>query len=334
MNARVPTLQGKPPFPELVDNTQRGEFLKCPTAWARSHCFCIAPLTPSIHLHAGGAFARGLEIARISFDDRGADIAEAMRAGLQALMEFYGDFVAPPTKNGDKSLENVIRAYDSYFQRYPLDRDPLRTYRADNGKLMVEFNFAIPTEVINPSTGNPILYGGRFDRIGVLHGGLYVTDEKTATQLGEQWASQWDLESQFTGYDFACKHYGYPTVGAVIRGVGLLKTKITHAETIIQKPRWHLDRWWRQLQKDLRRMVQQYEEFDFDLALAKGSCSAFGGCQFKILCESPDPEKWMNQYRIRVWNPLAKDQGENLLENPLIKANPEGMTSIDLSELT
>ena len=344
----------RPPFPKQVDNTMRGEWWKCPTSFRRAFIQYLASQAPSVHLHAGGAFAKGLEMARRSFHDAGRTIPEAMRDGLAAVIEAYGNFVPVETKQGDKSLDNVIRAYDSYFQRYPLDSDVLQTYRAANGKLMVEFNFAIPSEVLRPycesckkwsptETGrcvhcggplDPIIYCGRFDRLATRGDVLFVTDEKTATQLGESWAAQWDLESQFTGYYFAARHYGYPVGGVTVRGVGLLKTKISHAETTLHKGEWQLERWWEQLQKDLRKMVRAYVEWDWDLALAKGSCAQFGGCLYKIMCESPEPARWLNQYRIRVWDPLAPDHGEKLLENPALTAQPNDDLSIDLSKLT
>jgi hypothetical protein len=298
-----------------------------------SFLFSIAGAAPSVHLHAGGSFARGLEVARKAFWQDGKPVAEAKRDGLQALIQFYGPFVPPETKQGDKSLDNVILAYDSYLQRYPLDKDPIRPFKAADGRYMIEFTFSIPTEVLNPSTGMPILYAGRCDMIGTLYDSLFVTDEKTATQLGDAWASQWDLESQFTGYIFAAQQHGFPVAGALIRGIGLLKTKITHAEAQLYRKTWEIERWWKQLQRDISRMVQQYNEFDFDMALAKGACAAYGGCSFKILCQSPEPEKWMNQYRIRRWDPRAKDHGENLLETAPLEQKPNDDLSIDFDKL-
>lgn len=323
----------KPPFPGKVDNTMVSEWVRCETAWMRAFVRNLHGMTPSIHLHAGAAFAKGLEVARISFHDLQKTVPEALRDGLQAIIVAYGNFVPQETRQGDKSLDNVIKAYDAYFQRYPLDTDVLQTFRAANGKLMVEFTFALPTEVINPSTGDPILYCGRFDRLAMRQDSLFVTDEKTATQLGEQWAAQWDLESQFTGYVYGARNYGYPVAGATLRGVGLLKTKITFAETTLHKGQWQLDRWWEQLHKKLRRMVAAYEAWDFELALAKGSCAAFGGCTFKIMCESPEPDRWLNQFRIRKWDPLARDHGEDLLNNPALTQEPSDDLVIDLQKL-
>lgn len=366
-NAPAPTIQqevqrvfdSRPPFPHQVDNSARSDFVMCPTKWLYSFVFSIAAASPSVHLHAGGAFARGLEVARKTFYQDGKPEGEAKRDGLEAIIQFYGPFVPVETKQGDKSLDNVIRAFDSYLVRYPLGRDRIKPHVTAEGKVMCEFTFTIPTEVRNPSCGHcghithpettayrsavcancnqpldTILYCGRTDMIGETDGSLWVVDEKTATQLGDSWASQFDLDSQFTGYVAAARyHLRKPVAGAVIRGVGLLKTKITHQEAMLHRSQWVIDRWWDQLHKDLRRMVRSYCDWDFDMALTKSACGAYGGCTFKILCESQEPRKWLNQYRIRLWDPLAKDNGEKLLERSDLTPKGGGDLVIDLKDL-
>ena len=304
-------------FPALIDNTMRGTFLKCPKEMEWAHIKHWGVNSPSVHLHAGGAFAAALEAARRGFFEREVGEDQSLRLGLEALIKFYGPVQFEATKNGDKSLDNVIRAYDSYFQRYPLPSDVIKPLRLPSGRCMVEFTFSIPTEVKHPQTGDPVLYGGRSDMIGVMNDVLFVTDEKTATQLGDYWAKQWDLESQFTGYIAAAKSYGYPVAGAVIRGIGLLKTKITHQEAIIYRADWEIERWWEQLQRDIKKMIICWEEDYWDYALRKDACAAYGGCPFKMLCTTPNPEQWLPiHYRHKHWNPLEKDMGEHLLDNP------------------
>lgn len=316
-------LREKPPFPDLIDNSSRAAFVKCPRSWMYGYLYSLTGLAPSVHLHAGGAFAKGLEVARKSYWQDGNPVAEAVRDGLGALIQAYGSFVPAPTRTGDKSLENVIRAYDKYLRElYPLDRDLLKPFKGPDDKYMIEFTFAIPTEIKNPSTGQPILYGGRADQIGFMHDALWVADEKTTGSLGESWADNWLLDSQFTGYCAAARGHGFPVAGAIVRGMGLLKRSITHQEVMCYRPDWMIDRWWWQLHRDLKRMVAAWEEFEFDYALSKDACASFGGCTFLPMCRSPHPEQWLNQYRIRRWDPLSKDFGEKLLEHPGVENKP------------
>ena len=36
-----------------------------------------------------------------------------------------------------------------------------------------------------------------------LNNGLFIEDDKTASQLGSKWANQWEMRSQFSGYTWA-----------------------------------------------------------------------------------------------------------------------------------
>lgn len=306
-------------FPELLDNTMFSSYIRCGELFRSEFLEQLAPAAPNIHLHAGGAFASGLEKARRAFYEEGTSSDEAIRRGLEEIIRFYGPLELPPARTGDKSCDNVLRAFSSYMERYPFETAAIVPFRTANGRCMIEFTFSIPMEIAHPETGNPLLYGGRSDMIGVMNNVLWVTDEKTASSLGEQWRTQWDLDSQFTGYIKAAKDYGYPVAGALVRGVGLLKTKITHEEALIYRASWEIERWWEERHEIARRMISDWREGRFIHALDKGACAAYGGCKFKLLCAVPKTErvKWIPEhYRHRVWNPLEKDAGEHLLENP------------------
>jgi hypothetical protein len=307
----------KAPFPAVIDNTMREAFRNCPTKFYWAHIRQKASATPSIHLHAGGAFAKGLEVTRLEFYQNGRSEPEAVALGSLALRETYGTFDAD---NGytdhAKSCSGMLRAFEDYFMEYPLGRDIIEPYKTPDGKAALEFSFAIPTGVTHPVSGEPILYAGRFDMLGVRNGeAIYVVDEKTSGSLGQAWASQWDLNSQFTGYIMAAKHYGIPVAGAIIRGIGLLKTKITHQQVMLHRPDWQIERWWNQLHRDLRMMVAQWEAdpgdgSEFDLALGT-ACSNYGGCGFKRLCMSPTPEDWIPvYYKDHTWSPLQVSSGD------------------------
>jgi hypothetical protein len=294
-------------FPEVIDNTIRSTWRKCPQQWRRAHSNQLRLRgMGNIHLTAGGAFARGLEVARRAFYETKLSVSESEALGLEALRTPYGPVDFPPTKNGDKSLAGVERAFESYMLEYPLGMDRIKPLISNDGKAAVEFTFAIPIEIKHPVTGNPILYAGRFDMFGLLNDTLFVVDEKTATSLGEQWTRQWDLDSQFTGYCWAAKQFNYPVAGAVVRGIGMLKTKISHAEVIELRPQWQIDRWYIQLLRDVKAMIAAWKEGYFDFALDKSACDAYGGCQFKLLCSSNEPRQWLADYENHVWDPLVK----------------------------
>lgn len=248
------------PFPYFIDNTQRDAFVACPLKWKRSFIDNLAPITPSIHLHAGGCFAAALETTRRAYYEDHKPEDHALALGLSRLIVGWGD--PEFGSDEDKSLFRMIWAFDDYFREYPLHSDAVKPLMVD-GRAAVEFTFAIPLPVNNPDSGDPLVYTGRFDMLGVFQDSIFVVDEKTSAMLGQSWGQQWDLKSQFTGYCAAAREYGYPVAGAIIRGVGLLKNSTTFQPVLQYRPDWQIDRWWGQMIRDVKRMVAAYTSGEY-----------------------------------------------------------------------
>lgn len=291
-------------FPRQIDSSARGAFATCPLKFFYEYMRHLKTMTPSVHLHAGGAFAHGLDYTRKAYYGEGKSAKEAIGIGMAELIKFYGDYECPP--DSAKSCESLLSAFDYYFVNWPLSVDTLRPHM-QRGKPSVEFSFALPIPGVNhPQNGEPILYVGRFDMLGELgDGSLWVVDEKTTKALGPTWSQQWDLRAQFTGYCWAAREFGYDVEGAIIRGISILKRGHGHAQAITYRPQWKIDLWLAQLQSDVRRMIEMWERGQWESNL-DASCSLYGGCTFKPLCEVPNPEHWIEgNFEVRVWDPLA-----------------------------
>ena len=293
-------------FPEVIDNSMRSAFVACPQRFMWSSLRKLRPVGGNVHLHAGATFAKALEVGRRSFFEEGKPAAQAMADALRGAYEHWGSFEVPEGRE-NKSIENLALALDGYFEQYPLERDPVKPFITPTGKAAVEFSGAFPLDINHPETNNPLLMAFRFDTLGVYNDSLFVVDEKTASQLGQSWANNWTLDSQFTTYCAGARSFGYPVAGAIVRGIGLLKTKITHQQCIIYRPDWVIDRWLAQLHRDVKRMIACWKEGYFDYALDKSACASYGGCAFVRLCDSPNPENWIDQYyEHNDWDPLHK----------------------------
>jgi hypothetical protein len=281
-------------------------FRSCPIKFWREFCLHYKPRAPSVHLVAGGAFARGIEIARRSFYEDGASAEDAIARGLVALIQAYGDFECPP--DSAKSLERTCGAFEFYFSNYPLGNDGSEPVLWGDGKRMIEFSFAETLPILHPDTGDPLLYCGRSDMIAHFAGGTYIFDEKTTSSLGPSWGNQWDLRSQFTGYCWAAERAQIPVNGVVVRGVSILKTKYDTQQVITSRADWEIQRWYEQLLFDISRMVDCYRTGYWDYNLDH-ACTEYGGCLFKQPCKSPDPQPWLDLYfERRVWDPLAREE--------------------------
>lgn len=302
----------RPDFPLVWNDSLRSAFVSCPTAAYWEFFLHYKSKAPNIHLHAGKAWASALETARLAYygDNLPADEAQAL--GLQRLILDYGDFVAPERGSGaTKSLDRLIEAFSYYFTAFPLATDPVQPYRARDGSPMVEFNFALPIDekrLLHPVTGEPILFAGRADMVATYAGSLSIYDDKTTSQLGMNWAAQWNRRSQFSAYAWAARAYGIPISQVVVRGIAVLKTTINHAQAITIRTPHHVAEWHEQVVRDVLRAIECWKEGYYDVNLSEACCS-YGGCMFQQPCMSANPEPWLEgQFEKRIWNPVDRTE--------------------------
>lgn len=301
-------------FPEVLDSTLLASFKSCPQLFWKQYVRHFKPKGLSVHLHAGASFAKGLEAARTEFYVNGRSAEDSIAKGLGALMEAYGDFVCPD--DSAKSLARMLGALEYYFMKWPLGED-LATPIKIGDKRGIEFSFAHPLPINHPETGNPLVYCGRMDQLVDYAGGVFIEDDKTASQLGASWPRQWDLRSQFTGYAWGCRESGIKADGVLVRGVSILKTKYDHAEALSYRPAWQIDRWFDELTRTggwIYRMLEAWTSSKW-LYNLDHSCADFGGCTFRLVCQSEDEAPWLEQYfERRAWNPITRE--ETLLDSP------------------
>lgn len=296
----------RPPIPSVIDSSMLATFRACPIKFFREYVMHYKPATNSVHLHAGAAFARGLEVARKSFYEDGEPESDSIAHGLGALLQAYGDFECP--SDSAKSLERMAGAFEYYLTQYPLSTDHATPVILPTGKRAIEFSFAEPLAIKNPETGDPLIYCGRTDMIADFAGGIYIFDDKTTSSLGASWAKQWEMRSQFSGYCWAAKAAGIPVSGVLVRGVSILKTKYDTQQAITNRSPWELDRWEEQLYRDLERMIRMWESGEWDYNLDH-ACAEYGGCMFQTACKSPDPQPWLDLYFVkRIWCPLLREE--------------------------
>jgi hypothetical protein len=296
----------KIPFPQVIDSTILGTFRSCPQKAFREYVQHWKPKSESVHLVAGGAYAKGLEMARKAFYGQGLSAEEAEAIGLSALLQAYGSFECPP--DSGKSAERTAGALEFYLSRYPFETDQAVPIQLPSGEKAIEFSFAEPLEINHPETGDPILYCGRMDAIVNYAGGVYGLDDKTTSQLGASWPRQWDLRSQFTGYTWGARKAGLRMNGFLVRGVSILKTKYDTMEALTYRPQWQIDRWYEQTHRDIKAMIQCWESGYWDYKL-DNACLDYGGCLFRQVCLSKDPEPWLEGgFEKRIWSPVERKE--------------------------
>lgn len=296
----------RPPFPEVVDSTIIAASRSCGRKVFLEFFHHWKSKDPSVHLKAGAAYAKGMEVARTEYYVNGKPPAEAVALGVGALLKEYGDFQCP--EDSAKSASRTAGALEFYFDHYRLGEDKAIPLTLPGGKRGIEISFSEPLDITHPETGQPILYVGRLDMACEYEGMRLGEDDKTASQLGASWPKQWDLRSQFTGYVWGCKKVGIDLQGFLIRGVSILKTKYDTLQAITYRPDWQLDRWYEQVLRDIKRMKQQWEEGYWDYNLDH-ACNEYGGCPFRNVCLNRTPEQILPQlFDRRRWDPVLREE--------------------------
>jgi hypothetical protein len=297
----------EPILPLYIDSTMISCFRSCPEKFRLEFIYGLRGASVSIHLHAGGVFASTLEHFYNLVWINGMDQDQALEASYPHFLTEWGDFTY--TKKTPKTRENMWDAVCTYVETYPPREDHVQPYILQ-GRPCLEFTFAIPLLEedgfpLHPS-GSPFLYSGRFDLLGQWQGKPVVRDEKTTTRFDENWSSQWDLRSQFLGYCWASQMHGLEVDTVFVRGIAISMREVKHLEAIKIYPQMLIDKWHEQLRRDMHRLRKCWDEGYFDLNLAN-TCAEFGGCQYRNVCASPEPEAWMSQYTVRRWNPVLKN---------------------------
>ena len=308
----ISAAQFPPKFPNYFDSTMVAAALSCERQFYLEYVRGLRPKVPNIHLAAGSAFAKGVETFRLAFYTDEVDSVEAYAAAWSAAIAEWGDF--PDDPEHPKALHRVLEALWCYFfEWYPPHTDLVQPYRDVGGFPAIEINFSLPLpDCYHPDTAEPIFYVGRLDMLGMHNGAPFVVDEKTTSQLGTTWTRNWELRSQFTGYCWAVEQIlKVRPAGAIVRGVGFLKTQQTTAEVITLREPWLTEQWLTRTVRVVQRIINTYMDdrlntnntFLPDLDTA---CTAYGGCRFFTLCTKADPTPWLDEYHVDRWDPLAR----------------------------
>lgn len=290
------------PLHQLIDNTRIVAFRDCPRKYYWGYIRNLRKRGGHHHLIAGAAFAAGIAAYREAVYD---DLTDPKAAAFAAFVNVWGDH-EPPERSA-KTFEATFEAILGYFKQFPIEDDLLQPERDSSGRACVEWSFATPLDndlFPRAPSGDPYIFAGRFDMLATYNGLPVVYDDKTTSSIGSLWVSQWDLNPQLIGY---CAFTGRPS--AVVRGIAIQKRETKYATALVTYPKPLLEAWTVALIRTL---------FDINTCHARGTdiidswpqsfghaCTAYGGCPYRDLCLTSNPEAFIaTEYEVFVWNPL------------------------------
>jgi len=318
-----------PEFPNVITSSLRASFNECHKKFHNETICGTAPKGMNVHLEFGGSYAQALETFRTSYyGDKFRHLPqpqryeEAVVDGLIALIAKWGSY--EPDESETKNFDRLVGSYIEYLSIYPPETDHIQPSMFE-GKPRVEFSFLFEIPGIShPTSGDPLLFAGRFDMLGDFNGGLFVFDDKTTGAMGPTWAGQWDLRSQFSAYCYGARINNKHVVGAIVRGMCVLKTMFKTREAIVYRPDWMVERWRERLIWDVTRMIEMWHSGYWPhTGEESGACASYGGCPFKILCTSANEDAFKKTYfKDYRWDPLAREGG--LIEQAIASAKASG----------
>lgn len=297
-----------PPLPIFLDSTMVSTFRSCPRKFFWQYMHNLKPISSSIHLAAGGAFAAALEAARNlqSLTPETPTPHELLcEAAMKAFLSSWGE--CPDDENSPKNMHNVFNAVELYLHEFHPFYDEIQPLII-GGKPATEFSFALPLEINHPS-GDPFIYVGRFDLLGKYKSNdlLVIMDDKTTGSLGSYWLKQWDMRGQFLGYLWACHKLGYNVNDVVVRGTGLLKTETNFLTIPLHYPLHLIQRWEQELYYTIEQMMFFSSRKHFPYSFGD-ACAAFGSCPMIDLCRNKTPSDWFSNYKVSIWNPVQHEE--------------------------
>lgn len=306
----------EPIFPIAVDNSMRKELVKCEkAAFYKYECGLRSIEQQRVDLHAGKAFARGMEAMRLAYYKQGLSQYESLQAGVKALYAEYGGFIPPPKSN--KTADRMAGALAYYAEQNRLDEEKLVPMTL-GGELAVEVSFNYVLPLSHPVTMKPLVYCGRFDMLArdIDTGDVWVVDEKTTSQMGEKWANQWLLDSQMTGYCWGARklleqHGWNPNLvkGAIINGIAIRLRDYEHGRFPTYRQAWEVERWFQQMLVDMREWVDAHVSKSYRMNLDHACAQYNNPCEFAPLCKSANPERLIDgSYEVKRWNPITREE--------------------------
>lgn len=300
-----------PLLPTYIDSTMLATGRAC---WQKFYLEFVRGLRPtlkSIDLHAGGCFALALETIYREFN-AGTALDSAVAKANFLFHKSWPDSVIPP-KGNQKTRGRMWDAVEAYLREWPPITDHVQPYFIE-GQATYECTFSIPLDLattgldfpLHPESGEPWRYVGKFDMLGQLSSGRpCIRDEKTTKSFAYNWEDQWDLRSQFIGYVWACQKLGISLDTVVVRGICILLSEIKFKEAVKQYSPYVVQLWLHQLYRDVHRINAMWSQGFFDYNLGD-ACTSYGGCLYKLMCSSSQPESWLLNFREDRWDPLNR----------------------------
>lgn len=202
----------------------------------------------------------------------------------------------PEEKDTEKRSQDLgIRLIREYFKRYPRETEPFKILwwseeneKSETSEKSGDFQVLLPSG---------LRANVRLDAYVEKQGGVYVLDNKTASQLGATYFEQYQNDYQIAAYVYALqKKLGKQVEGVIINGVGC--KKVVNADSFLRadivKTQSQIDYMMKNFdflaQEIVEYVTKNYEDVEmFPMSAHSTACKSFNTkCPFLDICQFND----------------------------------------------
>lgn len=204
----------------------------------------------------------------------------ARTAALSVFLEEIKDLRSNPDL-GARDPSNVISILDNYFDHY-LDEE-FELYSDDQGPF-VERTFELEIPGFDDVR---IFFHGTIDMILRERNtnNLYVCDHKTTSSLGKDFFNRIKPNFQYTGYFWGAKEaFGLNPKAFIVNGIQIAKTKREFKRQVTFISDEEIKELHLALRDAAMRFIDYKQTGEWPMS-APNSCSMWGGCEFRQVCE-------------------------------------------------
>jgi hypothetical protein len=275
-----------------MDNTKMSDYQECQVKYYLRHVLGLVPNKEGMALTYGKAIHEGLSKW---YETGDLDLATSMG---------FDEYVDNPMDDKRTAMHG-IDTLQKYAERYPLSTEPFEIIA---NELAIEERICEDAEY----TYNLI---GKIDLLVKWSEAIYGLDHKTTSRLGSTYFYQYNLSRQMVGYYVGLRkmYEGttfYPRIqGMLINAIAVYKGNRfkferelkTYSTSVIKKYNKYIPVLMREIQEKTNLFkTQGINEFvpNWD------SCSNWGGCRYRKICESSRPQLVISQdYHVDFWDP-------------------------------
>jgi hypothetical protein len=215
----------------------------------------------------------------------------ARHGALEAIRQFVlckHATLSQLPEDDKRSLAAGIRILRAYFKRYA--DDGLTVLLDNTGKPYIE---RLSEYRLIDTDDLTVDYFGTIDVIlqNKETGIIMVTDHKTTATLGTEFYNRCKPNPQYTGYVLlANKALNLNTNLFMINGIQTAKTKTEFARQVTERNEEDFAELTMSIDEQVRRWLRAIDKQAFPQT-APNPCSAYGGCQYRTICEVPNALK-------------------------------------------